>query len=223
MVEERSAHRVRFDGIHERPHRVPRMQAVFKPAEEKRKVCMTDTPSTRPQMGDELLPSKRSVAHTEHGHTSREIFGAKRCSPTYQSWTAMRSRCRLTNRQNSDRYKDRGVSVCDRWQAFENFLADMGGRPPGTTLDRFPNHAGNYEPGNCRWATPRQQARNTRKNKLTLETAIQVAVKRLSGTPYRIIAEEFGISESLPREIMKGRTWPEAVNLAQRFLEEQNG
>jgi hypothetical protein len=59
-------------------------------------------------------------------------------------------------------YGGRGISVCQRWGAFENFLADMGERPPGTTIDRYPNNNGNYEPGNCRWATALQQRHNQR-------------------------------------------------------------
>lgn len=162
--------------------------------------------------------SPRSLGHTTHGHASRERNGAK-ASPTYQSWLSMRTRCRLPGRDNADRYQERGITFCERWESFECFLNDMGERPAGTTLDRFPNGAGNYEPGNCRWATPREQARNTRRNKLTLETAIQVAVKRLRGMPCKAIAMEFGISESLPREIVKGRSWPDALVAAKQELE----
>lgn len=62
----------------------------------------------------------------------------------------------------NDREWYRGVSVCERWRSFENFLSDMGERPNGHTLDRYPDKQGNYEPGNCRWATMKQQAANRR-------------------------------------------------------------
>lgn len=175
-------------------------------------------------MPDALKPardfvSNRPMART-HGHTSNRLYKGG-ASPTYQSWLAMRVRCLLPGRENADRYKDLGISICERWSVFENFLADMGERPTGTSLDRFPNNAGNYEPGNCRWATPREQARNTRRNKLTLESAIQVAFRRLSGESCPSIAADFGISESLPREIVKGRTWPDALAAAQKMLEKK--
>lgn len=162
--------------------------------------------------------SARSKARIKHGHTSRELLGVKE-SPTYRSWCAMHARCRLTGRDNADRYKDRGVTVCERWSSFDNFLADMGIRPEGTTLDRFPDAGGNYDPDNCRWATPRDQARNTRRSKLTLETATEVAYLRLNGMACKKIAQIFGISESLPREIVKGRTWPDALASAKQKLE----
>lgn len=85
-------------------------------------------------------------------------------TPTHKSWRAMRQRCLDPTRGNYKHYGGRGIGVCERWRdSFLNFLADMGARPDGHTLDRIdPN--GDYEPGNCRWSTHKEQMNNTRGN-----------------------------------------------------------
>lgn len=86
-------------------------------------------------------------------------------TPTYKSWDAMRRRCGTPTDKDFPRYGGRGIRVCERWQnSFQAFVADMGIRPPQTTLDRVDVN-GNYEPGNCRWATVVQQNNNRRSNK----------------------------------------------------------
>lgn len=80
-------------------------------------------------------------------------------SAAYRSWRGIRFRCENPKCKAFHRYGGRGISVCKRWYKFENFYADMGDRPPGKTLDRR-NNDGNYNKRNCRWATPKEQARN---------------------------------------------------------------
>lgn len=84
---------------------------------------------------------------------------------TYQSWANMLRRCRNKSAPGAENYIGRGIIVCERWLQFENFLADMGDRPEGKSLDRI-NNNGNYEPGNCRWASQKEQMDNTRRNRL---------------------------------------------------------
>lgn len=94
-------------------------------------------------------------------------------TPEYTAWCAMIQRCMDPNRVGWMHYGRAGVKVCDRWldpeHGFKNFLADMGPRPAGTTNGRF-GDVGNYEPGNCRWMTPKEQADERRKKGIAFFT-----------------------------------------------------
>jgi hypothetical protein len=87
-------------------------------------------------------------------------------TPEYRAWSAMLKRCYSPSTQYFEHYGGRGITACDEWRSdFSRFLADMGERPPGTTLDRKDNDKG-YCKENCRWATRQEQGRNRRTNAL---------------------------------------------------------
>lgn len=146
-----------------------------------------------------------------HGHGSRTHR-----TKTYRTWQSMIARCTNPRLSEWRYYGGRGITVCEHWRTFENFLADMGEKPPGRSIDRI-NNDGNYEPGNCRWATKFEQSINTRRTKLTASKAEEIRrLRRETGMPYARIAERFGISEGHARNVCVGLQWPVAADKAEQ-------
>lgn len=132
-----------------------------------------------------------------HGLSSHSAFS---------SWRAMVRRCTDPNDVSYDDYGGRGITVCERWMSVAKFIADMGERPAGTTLDRIKNERG-YEPGNCRWATPAEQARNTRRNTCTPEKAQAVRALAAAGVKKAAIARRLQLNRETVRGIANGDRW----------------
>lgn len=149
-----------------------------------------------------------------HGHTVGKY------SYTYQSWAGMKTRCLNPKDPGYAGYGARGITVCDRWLKFENFLADMGERPKGTTLDRYPDMGGNYEPGNCRWATMKEQQNNRRNNvvleylgeRLTISRWAERSGIRPLTLRYRVLKLGWSMDRALNQPV--GKSGPKGPRLA---------
>lgn len=113
----------------------------------------------------------------------------------YRAWSGMRTRCNNSAFKDWHLYGGRGITVCEKWGSFASFFADVGPKPTQRhSLDRHPNPHGNYDPGNVRWATPKEQARNwSRRNR---RIAFEGRVMPLSAW-----AEETGLG----REVLRDR------------------
>lgn len=123
-------------------------------------------------------------------------------TPTYSAWHSMKHRCKNPSSPRFHRYGGRGIRVCERWLEFPNFLADMGVAPEGYTLERIDVN-GNYEPGNCRWATKAEQMQNTRRTVFVEVDGQRVCLKeacRLRGLNYRTIQSRVNILKMSPQE-----------------------
>ncbi len=155
-------------------------------------------PRSRPDL------AQRNRESATHGHT-REGVPA---SPTYTSWRAMMQRSHSGSSKDAVRYLARGITVCDRWLSFETFLADMGERPAGTTLDRI-NNAKGYEPGNCRWATQRVQSQNKTTARLVTANGETLNVAEW--------ARRMGVSRQVIRHRLEAGWKPELAVTLPRF------
>ena len=130
----------------------------------------------------------------------------KRKLPTERNiWASMISRCKNKNNKEYHNYGGRGIKVCARWNDYNNFINDMGARPARTTIDRI-NNDGNYEPGNCRWASHIVQNNNTRRNRRIFHNGNNLTIAELS----RLYGIEYDILYS--RVIGMGWTITNAIN-----------
>lgn len=139
------------------------------------------------------MPKFKAITH---GHARNGHYSA-----TYQSWRSMKSRC-APNRQ----YGLLGITVCERWGLFLNFLADMGERPDGTELDRR-DTKGNYEPKNCRWLVKRENRQTKRNTVMTPEMQVKVSHLLYDGKNHKEISDTLGIKQSTVQKFASGRYW----------------
>ena len=154
-------------------------------------------------MADNYHTTGKCVTVHKAGAAINSGFAPKagRHGPTLTVWRKMRDRCLNSNSGSWANYGGRGITICDRWSTFENFLADMGERPEGLSIDRIDND-GNYEPGNCRWATAKEQARNTRANVLYEyegETLCVSEIAERSGVDRDLLSGRLGLGWSVER------------------------
>jgi len=128
----------------------------------------------------------------------------------------MKQRCYDRKGRYLKWYGERGIVVCDRWRnSFEAFVEDMGVCPPGLSLDRIDND-GNYEPGNCRWATQREQTNNTRRNVLVSVDGETMTMQQFCdrrGLQYSMFRYRF-LDKGLPVEVVVEKTLSAMKRLA---------
>lgn len=163
-------------------------------------LCLCDTGKTHNILGYRLRSKRKTCS------ICSRTGGASKYTPTYKSWSSMWDRCRNPNRPCWIRYGGAGITVDPRWVAFSNFLADMGERPDGTSLDRIDTLKG-YGPDNCRWATRLQQARNTKDNRINEKTAATIKARLDNGERASDLATEYAIPRDLVAGIAKGKLW----------------
>jgi hypothetical protein len=126
-------------------------------------LCRCDCGNERTFSGKHLRTGHTtSCGCYKRANASKHAESQRPWTPEYRAWCDLRSRCNNPKVKQYDDYGGRGISVCERWDDYANFLADMGRRPsPAHSIDRRDND-GNYEPSNCRWATKEEQMQNRR-------------------------------------------------------------
>lgn len=175
-------------------------QAVSPPGQETKNfwLCRCDCGAEAVRRGAQLryaekkgvMQSCQSCGAKRHGHTG---------TPLHKIWIQMRDRCRRPQHPAFARYGGRGITVCERWEAYENFAADMGERPsPKHSIDRIDNDKG-YSPDNCRWATNKEQNRN--------RTGVHALTFNGRTQPISAWAEETGIDRSVLYMRINQRGW----------------
>ena len=135
---------------------------------------------------------------TKHGHSPS--FGA---SKTYWVWAEMVARCTNEKHKKYKDYGGRGIFVCKEWRTFAAFLADMGEKPEGLSIDRIDNNGG-YEPGNCRWTTVAVQNQNRRYNTLSWDLVNKL---RSIDLPYKELEKRFGVYHGTIGKVKRNEIW----------------
>ena len=177
-------------------------------------LCVCDCGNTSTVRGDSLRGgltescgciTKEGDCNVRHGFARSYKTPDQYRSRTYNIWAGLKARSLNLNHRDAHNYCGRGITVCERWLKFENFLEDMGECPEGLTIDRYPDPNGNYEPGNTRWATPKQQANNTRRThkfqhqgrSVTISDLVEISGKNHHTLYERLVKKRMSVEEAI--------------------------
>lgn len=153
---------------------------------------------------------KRLARHGHLNSTRPQDWGQREKHPLYQTWHGMMRRCHGTHKDFVN-YGARGIRVCERWRDFWAFVDDMGPRPgPEYTVERE-NNDRDYEPGNCRWATLTEQARNRRSSVITRELAVEIKRRAARMEKAGDIARSLGLEYDQVRNVIVGNSWGDLI------------